>query len=390
MPVATLALTGLMLASCGTQPSAAEIVQKMQDTVAKTQSAHVVVSFSGGLNGDSANATLGGTTLKDMQGNAKIELWYGQPNLIKAKILEASEPKLVGAMVVHDGSYIWAWDPNSKMAYKIDSQGLRDLAGQANIPANLQDLLADPNVEKGLDQLLGLTDYKLGPNEKVGAYQTYRLDFVPKAGSPVASVLPDAKGTLWVDQDTWLPVKATVDAKQGKGQMEVSVLDLKTPLDKTTFQFVMPEQGGKTVDLSGLTPRTMTLAEARTTAQTSGYRLLEPTYLPAGSTLVQVMASKGIMGNGASAVQTYSSPAGTLWVSQINGKEMFGHSQKLPDGGQSVTVRGVQGTFASQSEKDSTTTSSVLWWHEPGTGLTVALGGPFSQAELLKIAEGLK
>src|SRR5437773_12034458 len=95
MPVATLALTGLMLASCGTQPSETEIVQKMQDTVAKTQSAHVVVSFSGALNGDSANATLGGTKLKDMQGNAKIELWYSQPNLVKAQILEASEPKLV-------------------------------------------------------------------------------------------------------------------------------------------------------------------------------------------------------------------------------------------------------------------------------------------------------
>ncbi len=393
---ALLVLGSVGLAGCGTQLSAQDIVQHMRDTAAKTDNAHLVMTLSGAVDGAAANATLGGTQMSDFKGNVKVELWFSKPNLIKAQILESSKPELVGAQVLNDGTNLWAYEPKSKIAYKVDTTGLKELAGKANIPANLQDLLANPSVTTAVDQLLTLTDATLVGNEKVGAYQTYHLDLAPKAGSPAASVLPDAKGSVWVDQDSWVPVKATFTAKQGNGHMEMTLLDLKTALPAGTFQFTMPSAGGKTVDLTGLTPHATTLAAAQTAATAGGYSLLVPSYLPSGATLVQVMASKGIMGNGASVIQNYSggTVAPTFWVSQINGTEQFGalggaHAE-MPKDGQAVTVRGVQGTFASHSEKDSTGTTAILWWKEAGTKLTVAIGGQASQAELLKIAAGLK
>src|SRR5689334_13147931 len=271
-----LLMAGLtVLAGCGGQVSAQDIVQHMRDTAAKTDSAHVVVTVQGQVNGQAANAMLGGTHLKDLNGNITVELWFQKPNLLRAQVVATSESRLSGAFVVHDGTYFWAYDPQSKIAYKLDDAALRDVAGKANVPADLQDLLANPNLQTMIDRVIELTDYTVGPSEKVGAYDTYRLDLKPKAGSPLATLAPDAQGTLWVDQATWAPVKATVSAKQGSGSFEMTTLELNKTLPASTFQFVMP-QGGHTVDLSGTVPHSVTLDQARQTAQAAGYHLLEP------------------------------------------------------------------------------------------------------------------
>lgn len=391
MLAALLVLAATALAGCGTQITAAEIVQHMRDTAAQTTSAHLVLKVSGTMNGAATNAVLGGTHVADMQGDVALELWYQKPNLVKAEILSTSKSEYTGALVLHDGTNLWAYDPKSKIAYKLDTAALRDLAGKANIPGDLQELLANPDVETAIDRVLSLTDYTLGPEEKVGKYSTYRLDLKPKADSPVAGIVPDAKATVWVDKTTWVPVKVTASATQGSGQMEMTTLDLNTTLPATTFQFSLP-QGGHVVDLSGMAPKSVTIAEARTTATLAGYHLLEPTYLPAGATLVQVMASRGVMGAGASTIMTYSggSTAPAFWISQMNGPDRLG-AQNLPEkDGQAVTVRGGQGHFASQADKAGTGQTAVLWWKEKGSNLTVAIGGQAAQEELLKIAEGLK
>ena len=135
----------------------------------------------------------------------------------------------------------------------------------------------------------------------------------------------------------------------------------------------------------------MTIAEARQSAQASGYKLLEPSYVPAGATLVQVMASKGVMGAGATVVMNYSggADAPTFWISEMNGQGPLGKAAAPDAGGQTVTVRGVQGRLVTHSEKSGPATTT-LWWKEQGTNLTVAIGGQIGQANLLKVAEGLK
>lgn len=396
--VALLGMAAFSLAGCGTQVTGADIVQHLRDTAASTNTAHIVVTLKGQVNGAATSATVGSPSMKDMTGDVTAEVWYQKPNLLRAVVLAASKPELVGAILVHDGSYIWAYDPKQKMAYKVDSNALRELAGKANIPADLQDMLANPNLQNAIDQLLALTDYTLVGSEKVGAYQTYRLDLVPKAGSPAATVLVGAKATLWVDQNTWVPVKATVDAKQGNGSMEMTTLELNKPAPAGTFTFSLPN-GGHVVDLSGMVPRAMTIMQARQTAQAAGFHLLEPAYLPANSTLVQVMGSSGIMGKGANVTMSYSggSNAPAFWISEGSGDHIgFGpDSQRgqapAPAVGEAVTVRGVQGHFAvSPAEKAGGTQTAILSWQEKGTSLQLSIGGQLSKDEMLKIAESMK
>jgi hypothetical protein len=275
------------------------------------------------------------------------------------------------------------------MAYKLDTSALRELAGKANIPADLQDMLANPDLESAIDRVLALTDYTVGPNEKVGAYDTYRLDLKPKADSPVAQVLAGASGTVWVDQKTWVPVKVSFDAKQGQGHLEMTTLELNPTLAADTFHFTLP-QGGHVVDLSGMTPRSMTLSEARQTAQSAGFHILEPATLPDGATLVQVMASRGIAGNGASVIMNYSAAGGPFWISELNGSNALGQDKYTnAEGSQTVPVRGVEGHYAAHAENGGSS-MAVLWWKESGSHLTVAIGGQLDQATMLKIAAGLK
>ena len=391
---ALLMVASMALAGCGQQVTAQEIVQHMRDTAANTNSAHLVVTVSGQVKGDAANATLGGTHLSDMNGQIQAELWYQKPNLLKVQLLSSNHAEYNGAFAVFDGTNIWAYDPSHKIAYKMDTTGLHELAGKANIPADLQGILENPNLESLIDQVLALTDYTLGPSEKVGAYQTYRLDLKPKAGSPAEQLLAGATATVWVDQTTWMPVKAKATASQGSGNMELSTFELNKDIPASTFQFTLP-QGGHVIDLSGLAPRAVTIDQARTNAQQAGYTLLEPSYVPAGSTLVQVMSSRGLMGNGATTIMNYSggSAAPNFWISELNGKDALGMGKGQPDTSgpaQTVTVRNTQGHLATHTDQNGGSPTAVLWWNEPGTKLTIALGGQISQDELLKIAAGLK
>src|SRR5579859_4012496 len=390
-------LAATALAGCGTQLTAQDIVTHMQATAASTDSAHLVVTVAGQVNGQEANAMLGGTHIADVNGTITAELWYRKPNLLRVQVLSSSYPALVVAMLFHDGTHIWAYDPHTKIAYKMDTDALRQAAGKANIPANLQDMLANPDLENAINQLLALTDYTLAGPEKVGNYTTYRLDLLPKAGSPAAQVLPDARATLWVDQTTWVPVKATLTAKQGHGQMDMSTLELNKTLPDSTFQFSLPN-GGHVLDLTNTVPHTVNLVQARQIMQAGGYHLLEPAYVPAGATLVQVMGSRGLTGNSPQVTLNYSggSSTPTFWISELSGSTdlkaagtMSGAGDAQFGAGQAVTVRGVQGHYASHTEKTSGAEVGLLWWKD-SSGLTMAVSGQLSQAELLKIAESMK
>ena len=67
-----------------TQMTAQQIVDHMRDTAAKTDSAHLVVSISGQVNGQAAAASFGTDELKDMKGDITLEISYQKPNMLRA------------------------------------------------------------------------------------------------------------------------------------------------------------------------------------------------------------------------------------------------------------------------------------------------------------------
>src|SRR5438105_11608088 len=86
---ALLVLGAGLLAGCGAQITAPEIIQHLKDTAAKTQDVHMVVDLSfnrtatGATNQAAPNAAMPNLP---QNGQASIELWYKQPNLVRAEV----------------------------------------------------------------------------------------------------------------------------------------------------------------------------------------------------------------------------------------------------------------------------------------------------------------
>jgi hypothetical protein len=158
--------------------------------------------------------------------------------------------------------------------------------------------------------------------------------------------------------------------------------------------------GAKTVDLDEkaeqMQPKQVTLPEARDYATQEGWTLLEPSYLPAGATLVGVTQMQKMMGSGIQL--SYSSKDLDFSIMQANIANHPDAMDKLlglgdgfsgvnkPDAIKEVTVRGV--TARAFSPEGAGWTSLI--WQEQGTDLFVAIRGKLTLEEATKIAEGLK
>jgi outer membrane lipoprotein-sorting protein len=396
-----------VLAGCSGQVTAPEIIQHMKDTAAQTQDLHMVVD----LQADMTAAPQTGahdSPLADLpkSGKATVELWYQKPNLLRAEIRSMEPGEYNGAFFINDGKALWAYDPAHKTAYKLDAGALQGAGQMVNLPTDVQALLSDPNLATVLDQALSFTDAKLEGNEKVGAFDTYKLTLTPKADTGLANAALGLKATMWVDQATWTIVKLDVTSAQGTGSYSAQTVDFNKGIAANTFTFSLPD-GAKGVDLTMFMPRTVTLEQARSGAAAQGFTLLTPTYLAGGATLTGVTALP--LGRGY--VLTYSGQGGVanfaVYEGLNKGTALGGMSkmggldpmEKLMNGeaGQgwdvsTVQVRGVEGkAFAHKADgKGTAETGTFVTWQEKGSTLRIGLGGALALDEVLKIADSLK
>src|SRR5205823_5630757 len=93
MAAALLVLGAGLLAGCGAQLTAPEIIQHLKDTAAQTQDVHMVVDLNLNMTGSGTAAKAGqaggpASMLPNLpkSGQATIELWYKQPTLVRAEI----------------------------------------------------------------------------------------------------------------------------------------------------------------------------------------------------------------------------------------------------------------------------------------------------------------
>jgi len=408
LPTLLLVMLAGVLAGCSGQVTAPEIIQHLKDTAAQTQDLHMVVDLQAAMTAPAApQSSTADSPLADLpkSGKATVELWYQKPNLLRAEIRSMEPGEYNGAFFVNDGKTLWAYDPAHKMAYKLDATALQSAGQMVNLPTDVQALLSDPNLATVLDQALSFTDAKLEGNEKVGAFDTYKLTLTPKADTGMANAALGLKATMWVDQATWTIVKLDVTSAQGNGSYSAQTVDFNKGIPASTFTFSLPD-GAKGVDLTMFMPRSTTLDQARSGATAQGFTLLTPTYLAGGATLTGVTALP--LGRGY--VLTYSGQAGVANFAVYEGLnrgtlggmgKMGGMDpmEKLMNGeaGQgwdvtTVQVRGVEGkAFSHKADgKGAAETGTFVTWQEKGSTLRIGLGGALSLDEILKIAESLK
>jgi outer membrane lipoprotein-sorting protein len=407
LPTLLLLVLAGVLAGCSGQVTAPEIIQHLRDTATQTQDLHMVVDFQADMTAAPQTGSAQDSPLANLpkSGKATVELWYQKPNLLRAEIRSMEPGEYNGAFFVKDGKALWAYDPAHKTAYKLDAAALQSAGQMVNLPTDIQSLISDPNLATVLDQVLSFTDAKLVGNEKVGAFDTYKLTLTPKADTGMANAALGLQATMWVDQATWTIVKLDVTSTQGTGGFSAQTVDFNKGIPANTFTFSLPD-GAKGVDLTMFMPRTVTLEQARSGATAQGFTLLTPTYLAGGATLTGVTALP--LGRGY--VLTYSGQAGVanfavyegLNRGTLGGMGKMGSldpMEKLMNGemgdGWDVTtvqVRGVEGkAFSHQADgKGAAETGTFVTWPEKGSSLRIGLGGALSLDEILKIAESLK
>ena len=424
-PLALLLALALAVAGCtagaGQTPTAAEIIEKMRETMKSTQTAQGVTDISVTINKEGIRNLIesfaGSGTSERMEGkdpvaglpdsaSATVKTWRQAPDKIRVEVDKTTLPGASGAILVFDGQKVYAYDAARNTLYTGTPDKMLDKA-----PDELKAILQSSDMEKELDKMLDAADIKVAGSEKVAGLDAYKLDITPKPdaadrlGLPeamkmqVGVLIKDAHATLWVDQTRWIPLKVEVEHPNlGKLTATTTQIELNKPIDPSTFVLQVPGDA-KRVDLDSMTdgmePKSLTLPAAREQATKEGWKLLEPSYVPGNATLVELRQVPAMAKTMVSSVfvLTYSSATADFGIVESKGEheKMLGNglSGRMPGpmgALKEVTVRGVQGkAFAPEGSK-----WVALTWQEQGTGVSVSIHGKLSLDEALKIAEGLK
>ncbi|MEA2574016.1 MAG: hypothetical protein QOH93_1314 [Chloroflexia bacterium] len=433
LPVSLLVL-GSVLSGCsaGQQVTAADVIQKMRETMKTTQTAQSTVDINATINKQGIQALLstfmpgnpaqpapaegkGDITSKlPDTASAQIKTWKqasngNTPGKARVDVVSSSLPGVGGLTLVFDGEKAYALDPNRKVLYTGTPEKLLE-----KLPDEAKAALQGVDMEQELDKVLDAADIKLVGTEQVAGLEAYKLDITPKAdaaeklGLPkamqmqVGTLLKDAHATLWVDKDRWIPLK--LDAQHpniGTLTVTASSIDLNKPIDPATF-VLQTGNDVKVVDLDkmaeSMTPQTLTLSQASDTASKEGWKLLQATY-PANATVVGVTTRGNDLmqqGTGHGLVTiSYSSPTVDFTISQAkvqmepqlgDGFSGLNNRDNAMGAMKPLKVRGVDAVAF--SPKDGGWTSLI--WQEQGNGPFVAIRGNLTVDEAVKIAEGLK
>ena len=421
-PAALLLAVTPLVAACtaGQQVPAAEIVQKMRETMKTTQSVQGTFDLTVNVNKDgiraivesfapvASTANRPGASLDDAlaripdSASATFKVWKQSPDKLRVEVDNATFPEANGATVVYDGQKVYALDKNSNTVYTATPSEHMD-----KVPGELKAVMASADIEKEIDKVIAASEVTLAGTEKVAGLDAYKLDVTPKADAAQTLQIPQAFSTqagmlikdlhavIWVDTNRWMPLKVTLEHPNiGKLDYTASALEINGTMDPATFVLQVPA-GAKTVDLDNVakesTPQQTTLPEAKAAAQQDGWTLLEPSYLPAGATLVGVTRLSTPLGGGF--MLNYSSPDTDLTIMQGKaeiekglGDDFSGVNGRGSDAHKPVTVRGVEAVAFSPEGAGWTS----LMWQEKDSGVYVALRGKLTVDEAVKIAEGLK
>jgi outer membrane lipoprotein-sorting protein len=353
-----LLVLSLVLAGCGQQPTAEEIVAKMQETVTNTVDAHAVVSVTANMQGNPVSAT--------------AEIWEKAPNKVRVLVLEASQPSMAGMLMVSDGEQGWFYDQEHNQVMLGETSDL-----ETPIP---QEMLTE--VQETIQKVLDVSDIDLQGEEAIAGRAAYKLLLTPKEENEESLFPGNGTATIWVDQEQWFILKATYEADLiGQGTMEVISFELNPGLSDDLFTFEVPD-GAKVVDVEAQKPVPLTLPEAE---EQASFELLVPESVPGNATLIEVfgVGDSIILRYDHSTEVSFSIVQGSE-VSELVPLEAAMSTLTAPAEKEAITVRGYEGSAVSDGAGENT----LIHWNEGGVTITIA--GHITLDEALQIAESLR
>jgi outer membrane lipoprotein-sorting protein len=338
---------GLLLVGCQQQPTADEIVARVREVEASTEDAHAVIEVA--LQDPSRDLDM------------TVEVWESR-NRFRAELLASSSPEAaVGSTIVNDGQQVWIYDPARSEV----------LVGEATSDPSAEVLSNPREIVQILDEairwVLDRSEVQLVGEETIAGVPTYKLEFEPREGQELPFSAP-SQGTLWVDQERWIILQARF-AVEGvaESEMRVRSFELNPGVPDEMFRYEPPPEA-TVKTLESQQPRHLTLDEAQALVDS----LLVPTYLPEGTTLIDVLAVEGAI------VQHYDHSDVSFTVVQgLGGEQPAGEVSE-------VTVRGQAATLIA----DPAQGNRFLTWTEEG--VTMVIAGHIGEDDLLQVAESLR
>jgi outer membrane lipoprotein-sorting protein len=341
-------LLAATLSGCGSEITAEEIVARMQETVESTDDAHAVVT---------ANIDAQG-----IQISLTAEVWEKAPNLLRVQVLDASDARFVGNLMVTDGEQVWLYEPDRN---RVQMGG----AGEVEMPLP-QEILT--SFQEEIQEVLDVSDVELAGEESVAGREAYKLTVNPREDAQQELLPGNGMATLWVDKEQWIILKATYEANAfGTGDMEVQSFELNPGVADGLFHFEVPE-GATVIDVEQQKPQPLTLEEAMAQA---AFPLLVPAYVPEGATLVEVfrVADSFVLRYDHSTSVSFAIVQGP----ELAGPPPLGESQDTTVRGQSANV-----------VTDPAGGNTFLYWTEDG--VTVTIAGHISLEDALQVANTLE
>jgi outer membrane lipoprotein-sorting protein len=247
----TFIILVLFASGCTGDLSAEEIAEQMQEKEANIQD----YSYTMQMTSHFGNQTQ----------ESEIQFLQKKPDKMKTVTLKPEEE--AGTIVVSDGEFIWTYDPKTNTVTKMEmpetpTQGETDYVG----------IISD---------LLNETDVSLLGMEEIDGRSAYLLETSLKDEEEGFRFTDGMK--LWVDKETWMPLRYEIYDSGGDPMMELEIRDLEINTDIPDSEFVLEVPEGatvKTIDLGSFElPEEITLEEAR---EAAGFEFLVPEYLPEG------------------------------------------------------------------------------------------------------------
>ncbi len=387
-------------------PSAEDILVQAVETAQTVTNGHAVVAVS--------------VDTIEQDGYGMLAVWArhgeGSPGAFRIEVLEASDQKAQGALVVSDGETLWAYSLSENKVFIGTAEEAQTMLAESEFMLgeygdfqmhldgdhfkdhhedgeHKKDHHSDGEREDG-DHLEGHHEHPESTQEAIEMLQEYVT--IKKTGretmagetaqmitmEPIPEQMPSeyaavgGVANLWIGRDSFLPLGlAYTGGSLGEFNLTVLELEVNTNLDDTLFTFEIPPDA-EVITLADLEPQSLTLEEAGESAQ---FDLLTPVEIPAGATLVDIVEMRGAL------VQRYTLPeGGSFTVAQGMVGENTGDLRPESTESQEVEVRGTTGQLFESEAGDQV----LLTWVEGDLFFSVA--GNLTAEQALAIAVSLQ
>ncbi|MCX9012779.1 MAG: outer membrane lipoprotein carrier protein LolA [Candidatus Methanoperedens sp.] len=202
-------ITIAFISGCTENISAEQIVQKMKekhDNIKDFSATMILTSSLGGK-------------VETM----KVKIMNKMPSMSRLEYLEPAE--IAGQVAVSDGRTFWMYNPNKKEVIKMDIQETS--------------MTFEQDYAKSIKELLSQTDISYKGTDKFDGRDVYLITSTPKDGG----IWQGMRFNLWVDSETWMPLKMDTIDKNDNLLTSVEYRDVKynTGIPDTEFEFKVPE-----------------------------------------------------------------------------------------------------------------------------------------------------